>query len=136
MQPDESLIHSCCTAIGDGDASALLPLLAEHSIFHFPGHSRFAGDYTGKATIAAFWTSFRQQLSGEPVRIHLQEVRATREQVIALVSMSAQRRGAPSTWHGTFLFFVHNAQIAEWWYQLDDERAFDTFWAYSPTPLS
>ena len=136
MLAHEAVVHACLEAITRGDEASLRRLLAEHAVFHFPGQSRFAGDYSGDGTIAAFWMAHRTELAGDPVQMQLEDVRVVGEQVIALVALRAQRHDAVMEWHGTFLMFIAQAQIAEWWCELGDRRAFDHFWTYQPAVMT
>ena len=127
MQSPEDVIAILLTAVTQGDKSTLATVLADHVIFHFPGKNRFTGEYFGKISVMEFWSAHHATLTP----LTLQSVGATEEQVIAIVALQAHLAANVRECPGTCVFRVANGQIEEWWYQLEDQAAFDAFWSYS-----
>lgn len=128
MRPDETLLHTFMAALALGGASPPFPELADHVTLHIPGRTRFAGDYFGKVAVVAFWQA--QQALWEQLTIENAQI--NEEQLIARVAAQTSAQGTPFLSHGAFLLQIRQAQIWEWWWQPDDQTAFDAYWAYRP----
>ena len=130
MHTNEELVRGLLAALTSGDYDTMRQDIADNIVFHFPGRSQFAGDYTGKSEMMAFWARQQERMDGVPGVITVESVQAINEQVIAIISLHAPVQGKELAWHGQYIFHVRDAQIAEWWCILDDQIAFDSFWSY------
>lgn len=130
MDTNEAVVRTYIEALDQGDEATVSKLTTEHVILHFPGRSRFAGDYFGKSAVLTFWRSHLRQMGDGPAVITIQDVSVTQEQVLALITLEAKRDGDAMLWRGYFVFHVRDQQVVEWWCQLDDLDTFDHFWSY------
>jgi uncharacterized protein len=132
MHPSEQLARTCIIATASGDVQSLAPRIANHIVFHFPGRSKFAGDYFGKPVVLEFWANQSAFMDDSVSQVTIQDVHIEGEQVLALVSLQGKVRGKLLQWHGYDMLHVRSAQIVEWWRSFDDQGAFDDFWSYTP----
>jgi ketosteroid isomerase-like protein len=130
MHPNELLVRTCLIATSHGDAQTLTLKFADRIAFHFPGYSRFAGDYFGKPAVLRFWAAQYTLMGDITDQMTINDIHVEGEQVLALISVQSRIKEQSLLWHGYDLLYVHFGQIKEWWRHFEDQQAFDEFWMY------
>jgi ketosteroid isomerase-like protein len=115
-------------AFSGGDTDTLTELIAEDTLWHWPGRSPVSGDCVGRD--AAF-ARFEQlgQLSGGTARLEDHDFLGNDEHSVALGRLIASREG--KTLDSTFTEVCHwrDGKIVERWMMVDDQHAYDEFWS-------
>jgi ketosteroid isomerase-like protein len=110
------------------DLAGYLELLADDAIFHVGGNSSIAGEYRGKAAIAALGMKLLEETGGS-FRTELISVLANGSHAMTLHRWSAERRGRRIEMCNFNVYRFANGLVAERWEFIEDQEAHDAFWA-------
>ena len=127
--PNEDLLREGYAAFGRGDLDALQnQFFAEDISWHFPGKSPFAGDYRGAGDVLG-WLARTFEVSGGTVRVELNNVLASDDLGVALVTITAQREGRALSDDTVQVFRIRDGKATEVWSYPADLYANDAFWS-------
>ena len=110
------------------DFAGYFDRLADDAIFHVGGDSIVAGEYRGKAAIAALGMKLIEETAGS-FRTELISVLANGSHAITLHRWRAARRGCHVEMYNFNVYRFANGLVAERWEFIEDQRAHDAFWA-------
>jgi ketosteroid isomerase-like protein len=114
-------------AFGAGDLDTVRSLLAGDVVWHNPGTSHLAGDYTGvEATIGLFLKLFEE--SGGTFKLEVHDVLANDDHAVALVTASASKGDASFTSRAAHIVHIKDGKLTESWFFGEDQAAADAFW--------
>ena len=126
--PVTELARALYERLSARDFAGYFDLLAEDAIFHVGGDSIVAGEYRGKAAIAALGMKLVEETGGS-FRTELISVLANGSHAITLHRWSADRRGCHVEMHNFNVYRFANGLVAERWEFIEDQKAHDAFWA-------
>ena len=127
--PNEDLVRRGFAAFATGNLDALRSeYFAADIVWHFPGRSPLAGDFTGVDAVIG-WLGRSFELSGGTLNVALHDAVANDEHAVALTVVSAQRDGKSLHDNSVQLFHVRDGKIAESWIHPWDAAAADEFWS-------
>jgi ketosteroid isomerase-like protein len=96
------------------DLPVLEQLIADDVVWHVPGRSALAGDYSGREGIARLFGSLSER-SGGTLRVDLHDVTASGEHAVALHELRATREETKLTSKQLVVFHIHAGRITEVW---------------------
>lgn len=115
-------------AFTNGDMESLAGLFEEDVAWHTPGRNPLAGDYEGRgAVLASFSEEF--DLSEGSYRVHVHDVLANDEHIVALLRATASRNERTLDMNYVLVFDMREGRVAEAWESWMDQRTVDQFWA-------
>jgi ketosteroid isomerase-like protein len=127
-QDNAKLIQGGYEAFGKGDIPAVLALFAEDIVWHIPGRSPLAGDYTGPQEVLGFFGQL-QERSGGSFRLEVHDVLASDDHVVALVNQIGHRGDKSLNTGGVHVWHVRDGKATEFWGSSSDQYAVDDFWS-------
>jgi ketosteroid isomerase-like protein len=110
------------------DLAGYFELVADDAVFHVGGDSIVAGEYRGKAAIAALGMMLITETSGS-FQTELISVLANGSHAVTLHRWSAERRGRRIEMHNLNVFRFADGLLQERWEFIEDQQAHDAFWA-------
>ena len=128
VHPNVEVFRRTYDAFTSGDMTKLAEFFAEDVVWHTPGDSLVAGDFTGReATFDAFAKEF--ELSGGTYRPQIHDVLAGDDHTVALMHVTAEREGRTLDIDYVLVFHVTDGKIVEGWDLWMDQAAYDRFWS-------
>jgi hypothetical protein len=122
-----ALIRRAYDSFAAGDIPAVLGALAPAISWHVPGRSPLSGDYTGHDGVLAFFARC-QELSEGTLRVIADEILGDGERVVALTTVSAQRRGQAWSSPEVHVWRVVDGRAVEFTEYQGDQQTEDEFW--------
>ena len=123
----ERIVRRMLDALALGDDAAIGELLADDVFYYFPGRSRVAGTYHGRAEVALGLVRAFAELFDEPPAFDSHDVVASEAHVLDLATYTAARNGQSFAWNTVRLYHVDDDRISEIWLMIGDIYAFDSF---------
>ena len=126
--PNAALLRRGHEAFSKGDMDTLSELIAEDTVWHWPGKNLISGDYRGRTAVFETFAKLGE-LTGENLELLDLDFLATDKNTVALSKVVATR--GDKTLEYKFCEVVHwrNGQIVEEWLYVDDQYAYDEFWS-------
>lgn len=125
--PNAELIRRGYDAFSRGDMDALRDLIAPDAVWHVPGRSPQAGDYTGIDAILGFFAESFQRSEGT-LKVELHDVLANDEHGVGLQRSTAHRLGKTLDSNDALVFHLRDGKATEAWFHPGDQYATDDFW--------
>jgi uncharacterized protein len=122
------LIRRGYEAFGRGDITSVLGILDPNIHWHVPGRSPLSGDYKGHDEVIAFFTK-TQELAAGTFSIEINDMLASKQRVVVLCTVSAQRHGQDWSTPEVHVWRVMNGQAVEFREYQGDQQAEDEFWS-------
>jgi hypothetical protein len=132
--PNVSLHRKGHDAFRSGDIDTLSGLFAEDTVWHWPGRSEFGGEFRGRDAILELLGRFGQR--ADALEFVDQEFLANDTHTSALSHMKATREGNTLEFDLCEVVRWRDGQVAEEWLLIDDQYAFDEFFAEPFPPAS
>ena len=114
-------VRELYAAFSSGDLPTIATGFADDIEWHFPGSTKYAGDYKGKQVVMARLALPMQDF--EEFKLDLHDVLGSSEHVVALISSTMGRKGR--TFHDREVHVMHIAddgKLAEVWFTLNTEQ--------------
>lgn len=114
-------IRELYAAFSRGDAAAIAGGLADNIGWHFPGSSKYSGDFKGKEVVMGRLALPLQDF--EEFKLDLHDVVGSADHIVALVSSTMRRKGR--TYHDREVHVLHvndEGNLAEAWFTLNTEQ--------------
>jgi uncharacterized protein len=127
-QDNADLIRSGYEAFGKGDIPAVVALWSDDIVWHVPGRSPLAGDYTGAQEIVGFFGQL-QERSGGSFSLEMHDLLASDDHVVALVRETATRGDNSLNNPSVHIWHVLDGKAIEFWAAPYDVYAGDEFWS-------
>jgi hypothetical protein len=128
--PNAELLRAHLDALAGGDIATAMSLYADDVVFHYPGSNPLAGTYRGKQEVLRLMGTVMELTKGT-FRPEVHDVVASDEHVAALVTVRAERDGAPVEWRSVDVFHVRDGKLSEHWVNEVDQETVDRFWSGS-----
>jgi acyl-CoA thioesterase FadM/ketosteroid isomerase-like protein len=110
-----------------GELEPAEQLLAGDVVWHVPGRSPIAGDYHGRAAVAAYFRA-RRDLAGGVIQIEKHAEAHHDEGLVQLADGRARLGGQEVVWRTAGVYRVAGGRIAEAWLVPLDQEQFDEVW--------
>jgi len=123
-----AIIRKVYEDFSNGDTAAVLAAFEPGIEWHIPGHSRLSGDYKGHGRITEFFVRV-MELCGGTLRLDVHKVLAEGDDVVALVTVHAQRDGASGAFPEVHVWRMLNGSVASFREYQGDEQQEDRFWS-------
>jgi ketosteroid isomerase-like protein len=127
MHPNEELLRREYEARAARDDDAIAELLHDEVVWHVPGRSSIAGDYSGIEEVLAYIRRRRDLVDGT-FEITVHDILANDEHGLVIASGRAIRDGRTFEWRAHGLYRFRDGRIAECWVLPEDQDAFDAVW--------
>ena len=115
-------------AFNRGDMSFLAELFADDTVWHWPGKSQVSGVLNGRESVFEAFAKLNELTEGN-IELEDLDFLASDERSVALSRVTASRDGRTLEYDMCEVVLWRDGQIAEEWIFLEDEYAFDEFWA-------
>lgn len=126
--PNAALVRRGFEAFATGDMATLDELIADDAVWHATGRGVLSGDFVGKEAI--FGNNFaRVPQETDSFKQDIHAILADDEHAVALVNVSATRRGQTLEAQQVLVFHVRDGKATEVWITPVDPYAADEFWA-------
>ena len=126
--PNAALHRSGHDAFLRGDMSFLSGLLADDTVWHWPGKSRISGVLKGKEAVFEAFERVNELTEGN-FRFEDLDFLASDERTVALSRVSATRGGETLEYDMCEMVRWRDGQIVEEWVFFEDQYAVDEFWS-------
>jgi len=127
-EDNADLVRGGYAAFARGDVDAVLALFADDILWHVPGRGPLSRDYRGRDAVRGFFGEL-MALSGGALRLHVDELLAKGDTVVALVTESAERAGRPWSSPQVHVWTLNNGRATRFWQYQGDQQAEDEFWS-------
>ena len=129
MNPSNaSIIRKTYDDFAKGDIPSVLGVFDPTIAWHVPGHGPLSGDYRGQDQVVGFFQRTLQLADGG-FGIDVHRVLAEDDEVVALVTVKAERNGHAATFPEVHVWRLANAKITEFREYQGDEQTEDRFWS-------
>ena len=126
--PNADLLAAQLDALSRGDIATTMGFYSDDVVFHYPGRNPLSGDYRGKGEVLALLDKVMQLTNGS-FRPEVHDILASDDHVAALVTVRAERDGAPVEWTSVDLFHLRDGKVSEHWVHEVDQDVVDQFWS-------
>jgi len=123
----ESLIRRTYQDFESGDLDLLRVVMAEDVVWHEPGKSKLAGDYSGPEAVLDLLRTLKSGSSGT-FAIEVLDVLSKPERAVVLQRETATRNRKKLDVIAAVEFEIHHEQITEVTVYQADTYQFDDFW--------
>ncbi len=123
--PNAELWRKGQEAFSRGDLDTVRSSWDDDIVYHFPGASPIAGDHKGKDGVLAFLAKVAEMSQGTFRISEVHDVLANDQHVVALLTMTATRKGKQLTWDQANIYHIRNGKTTEVWGVPVDQRALD-----------
>jgi hypothetical protein len=120
----EDIVRRGYEAFVARDAEGLREVLDPDVVWHVPGKSRVAGDYTGIDDVLAYFDSL-MELTGGNFRLELQNVLTKNDLVVGLHHTQAQNGGHVYDEDELVVFRLRDGRVIEAWDVFPNLYSFD-----------
>lgn len=125
--PNEDLMLDGFEAFATGDMETLMALWTDDVVWHSPGRSPLAGDYSGAQELMGLFAQVFER-SGGTYRNELLGISADDSIGFALATGKAERDGKSLDSPAVWVFRFQGQKVAEIWFHPYDLYASDEFW--------
>ena len=125
--PSADLARKLYEALGAGDVSGYLDMLADDVVFHIAGDSIVSGDFRGKDSISNLGLKVMEETGGS-FRTELLSVLANDSHAVTFHRWTAERRGRRIEMNNFNVYRFRNGLVVERWEFIEDQRDHDAFW--------
>lgn len=125
--PNADLFRRGYTAFQTGDLDTVRSLLAPDVVWHVPGKSHLAGDYSGVDDVIAFFVRQFED-SGGTFQVELHDILANDDHAVALATSTASKGGMSLHDNYTHVAHVKNGKLTESWLFTEHPDEVDAFW--------
>ena len=127
--PNAVLVRDLFAAFRAADVEAILGLIPENAVWHFPGRrGRLAGTHRGRDAIFAFLLQVRS-LTDDTFRLDLIDVVANESRAVALFRGHGEREGRKLDNPTCLHLRLEEGRVVEVWEFVWDLYAVDDFWS-------
>ena len=126
--PNADLLAAQLEALSRGDITTAMGFYSDDVTFHYPGQNPLSGIYRGKCEVLTLLTKVMHLTNGS-FRPEVHDILASDDHVAALVTVRAERDGAPVEWTSVDLFHVRDGKLSEHWVHEVDQDVVDQFWS-------
>jgi ketosteroid isomerase-like protein len=126
--PNLRLVRQGYEAFARGDVDALGELMAHDVVWHEPGRSPLAGDYTGPEGVLALLGALHERSNGS-FAVELVDLLANPARAVAILEETARRGDRELDMAATVEFEIHQGKITEVTVYQSDTYHFDEFWS-------
>jgi ketosteroid isomerase-like protein len=113
--PNVGRIRDGYRAFAAGDAEGAMKLFHPDILWHVPGDTPLSGEYKGVGEVAQFFMKL-QERSGGTFKIDVHDILANDEHAVALVQVTAQRKGRTLDEHVVHVYHTNEEGMAtEYW---------------------
>ena len=124
--PNAATLREGYAAFAEGDFPRAVQNWHPDIVWHVAGDGPLSGDYKGKEEVMGFFVKL-QELAEGTFKIEVHDVLANDEHAVALVQVTAQRKGRSLDEHVAHVFHVNDeGQATEYW-GLGDTLKFKEF---------
>jgi ketosteroid isomerase-like protein len=123
-----AIIRQVYEAFSKSDTAGVFGAFEPDIEWHIPGHSRLSGDYKGHGQIREFFVRLMELCEGT-LRVEVHKVLAEGDDVVALLTVHAERNGASAAFPEVHVWRMHNGRAVSFRVYQGDERAEDRFWS-------
>jgi ketosteroid isomerase-like protein len=123
-----TLLRRAYEAFAGGDIPTVLATFSDEIMWHVPGRSRLSGDYKGQNEVVGFFGK-AMELSAGTLRVEVDELLADGERVVALTTVSAERKGRRWSSPEIHVWRVVDGKAVEFREFQGDQQTEDEFWS-------
>ncbi len=127
--PNVEILRRGHEAFARGDMTALAEIIAEDTVWHWPGRSQVSGVFRGREAVFAVFAKLGELSEGTFRIVEDHDFLGTDEHGVALFRVTGTRGGKTLNVNVCEVVHVRNGQIVEEWLSFDDQYAADDFWA-------
>ncbi len=127
--PNVELLRRGHEAFASGDMTALAELIAEDTVWHWPGRSQVSGVFRGREAVFGAFTKLAELTEGTFRIQEDHDFLGTDEHGVALFRLTGTRGGKTMNVNAIEVVHVRNGQVVEEWLSFDDQYAADDFWS-------
>jgi uncharacterized protein len=122
--PHATALRQGYAAFARGDMAGVASILADDVLWHSPGHSQLAGDYTGIPAVLELFGRIAELTEGT-FRADVHDILANDVHGVALVVLSGTRGGKTVTDRQVQVAHFRDGKLAESWFTGTDQDAVD-----------
>jgi uncharacterized protein len=122
--PNVQLLRKGYEAFSTGDMAVLEELFGDEIVWHEGGRNPLSGDYTGKDQVFSLFAKLLELTEGT-LSIDVHDVVANDEHAVALVTLSAGRKGRSFSGTSVDVFHIRNGKAVEFWDNVTDRYGLD-----------
>jgi uncharacterized protein len=122
--PNVQLLRTGYEAFSKGDMETIDKLFADDIVWHEGGRNPLSGDYKGKEQVFGLFGKLIE-LSEGTLKIEIHDIVANDEHAVALVTLSASRKGRTFSGTSVDVFHIRNGKAVEFWDNLTDRYGLD-----------
>jgi len=126
--PNTVLLRRGHEAFSSGDMDTLSELIAEDTVWHWPGKNQISGEYKGRAAVFENFAKMAE-LTGGNIKLVDIDILSTDKNTVALSKVVATRGDKTFDYKFCEVVQWRNGQIEEEWIFLNDQYAYDKFWS-------
>jgi hypothetical protein len=115
-------------ALDRGGIVSAMSFYCDDVVFHYPGRNPLSGDYRGKGEVHPLLGKV-MELTNRSFRPEVHDILASDDHVAALVTVRAERDGAPAECSSVDLFHVRDAKLSGHGVHEVDQDLVDQFWS-------
>ena len=127
--PNAALIRRGHEAFARGDMTALAEIIAEDTVWHWPGRSQISGTFRGREAVFGAFAKLPELTQGTFRIEEDHDFLGTDEHGVALFRVTGTRGGKTLNANVCEVVHVRNGQVVEEWISSDDQYAWDDFWS-------
>jgi uncharacterized protein len=125
--PNAELFRRGYTAFQTGDLDTVRSLFAPDIVWHVPGKSHLAGDYSGVDNVIGLFMRNFEETNGT-FKVELHDILANDEHAVALATTSGQKNGKSLRDNYTHVVHISNGKLTESWIFDEHQDEVDAFW--------
>ena len=126
-EADLDVIRKLYSALLNRDGEYLARAFA-HASYHVPGNNIVAGTYTGSEAILGLFALTATETNGS-LTFEFHDIVVGENHVCVLDRVKGTRKGRSVDQNRVLITHVENGMTTDVWVVLEDEYAFDDFWA-------
>ncbi len=119
-----ALVRRLVEALNARDAPALVALLTDDAVWHFPGRNAMAGDHAGIPAIGAFLRGVAERMRGTPV-LEVHDISATDRHATELTRITLDRGSSTFAWWTFRAYHFRDGRISEIFATTDEQYLLD-----------
>jgi len=118
----ENLVRRFVAALNDRDPRALIALVTDDVVWHFPGENTQAGAHRGIPAVAAFPQAIAGAMGGSPP-LGVHDVLANDRHAVELTKITLEKDARTNVWWTFRVYHFRDGKISEI-FPMTDEQAF------------
>ena len=128
--PNAALHRKAHEAFAKGDMDTLTGMIAEDTVWHWPGKNLISGDFRGREAVFGEFFAKVNELSGGTAKFaEHYDYLGNDERSVALFRFAATRSGRTLEFGVCEVISWSSGQIVENWAYFDDQYGWDEFWS-------